>query len=1235
MSDFTNIAVIIERYKNAVSDLGMSKVAKIKEDKQSFQKHKRDAGEALSQTIEFALKNHLYSIGEKTLAQLKNCDIKQLIKCYIDPNGTTYPPYKKTLKGINPDNVDFLFILNNKAELTNLAKHQGDEPDFEIQLKYLEEIRKFIKTYLFEKPELAGLESMERVDLSGWDLFYTSCDRFFKSERNYILITGKASQVNDELMQKLAYPEWDLILDMDYDSRDNGFYSKVYSYKEKTPHIFKPSDTIDQSKFSRYAKVPYYFFIKSYAGSGEALITDYLDWIRKYGVRIETFIKNFASAFFNQKTVIVLMNINSIELRYIKYLCEKLSQYFSEQISFVFANNNADFLEDVAKEYKGILINISMAEIAAGFTNYSSNYGIQEDGNKSYLLPYLENSGFDDVTGVLSEEFFEQLQEDFEVLYKGVENNQRSLGLKDIDDRRQYLCGETMISWYGLKNHYDVERKNFFKKYVRPVEKLLVSAGRGKIFLFHEAGFGGTTIARRIAWELHEDHPTLILKKYRDEKIKESIVRLHQITKKTILVVLEIPQTITFDDVDTLFNSIPQARPVVFLIVKRGSPSSAISTLTVPDWGNDIADLILPYVSYLDEYTDSSIRSTKKKQLNELVDLVDPFYKTPFYVGLVTFEEKFIALKEYIKKFVDEVIEKPEQKKILIYLAIADYYLGVALPAVIFKSVLRMNDKANIFNLERYFGRNSPIINSLLRGYVEGNQKYWKMRHYFFSKSFLRQILSGNSVNPELWKTGLTDQCVNFIFDTNDGSEMNMFSQDFLQKLFIGSRKDRAGEAFTEIINDLPTRTDKERVFVALIENYPDNPHFFSHLARFYAYHEKNWEKAFEYATEAIRLSEMLNMQDSLLHHIKGMCYRARVYDIIEAHIRASKAKLEINEIEYRFVLDELIPSAAKEFQISRELAKKQNRIDEHGFIAHVQMLIRAIDYGIALSGKSASDFFKENKEPFMGWIDLAESLLEEVKRTNMNDDESGKIEKCQSELMPFYASYDTLIQNLRNQLATSQNPSRTRRHIVRAYIRRPKDYRKDIHTINNILTLMEENIENEPNNERNYYLWFQAARYSQITLNEAISKMARWKVVGNAKDSVYYLYILKVLRALDGYSDAAIEANALINECKINSRYNITTFEWLGRGVDLNRVVSRTDMTDGNKEEKLERVKGYFTEYLHNGSGKLKISDNLEVFFSPTQAKLTSNELNREVDFFLGFSYDGLRADSFSVRLI
>ena len=35
-----------------------------------------------------------------------------------------------------------------------------------------------------------------------------------------------------------------------------------------------------------------------------------------------------------------------------------------------------------------------------------------------------------------------------------------------------------------------------------------------------------------------------------------------------------------------------------------------------------------------------------------------------------------------------------------------------------------------------------------------------------------------------------------------------------------------------------------------------------------------------------------------------------------------------------------------------------------------------------------------------------------------------------------------------------------------------------------------------------------------------------------------------------------------------------------------------------------------------------------------PTQAKLTSGDLNKKVEFYLGFSYDGLRADSYRVRL-
>lgn len=195
------------------------------------------------------------------------------------------------------------------------------------------------------------------------------------------------------------------------------------------------------------------------------------------------------------------------------------------------------------------------------------------------------------------------------------------------------------ISWFGLKNRFDVERQNFNKKYLKPVEKV-IEMGRGKIYLVHEAGFGGTTVARRIAWEIHNDYPTLILKKYRDVKIKESLIMLHEKTRKTIFVIMEAPQTITLDEVDSLFKLIPQTRPIVFLVVKRGKSSS--NELSVSDWGNDTVDLVKTYKPYLSEYNDTTVKTKKEIELNDILLSSDSYKKTPFYIGLLTFEERFL-----------------------------------------------------------------------------------------------------------------------------------------------------------------------------------------------------------------------------------------------------------------------------------------------------------------------------------------------------------------------------------------------------------------------------------------------------------------------------------------------------------------------------------------------------------------------------------------------------------------
>jgi hypothetical protein len=1218
------LADCINRYNESVYELYLAEKFLAKANQQDYIRSCRNAAEAISQATEWFLKYYLQkhlSGQERNYLPIKP-NIKELISKFINDDGTSGDYFYETLEDIDEPTVDFKYLLSKKGPLTNYSKHNGENPNFEVIEQYISKTKTFIKEYVDNKTQLSEKADFDKNNAATWDSLYSSCDRFNSDERTLILIIGPNQNIDKHHLSSLSFPKWSLIIDFDYDSEKEGFYKAAYSDKIPPPHRYKISDSIDTNAFSIYSQTHYHWFADNFSGSGESKTVDFTDWNRKYGKKSDLFIKSFSEVFSNQKTI-VLSVYNS--RRHIDTLCRLIDQHFGSNTTFVFANDLKNELIQVAEDWKGIKINISLTEVSEGLNDYSSNFGALRKDSGKYIIPHNELSE-SPTSGELTPAEFAQLEEHFEVIHKGLPVEQEG-----EFERRQFLTGAKKISWYGLKRGIDAQKRNFQKSYIRPLERVFENS-RGKITLVHDAGFGGTTIARRIAWYFHDDYPTLLLKNYKDTKVRELLVNLHQKTRKTIFLILEVPQTITLDEVDNLYKSIPQARPVVFLIVKRGKPKNE-SDLAVVDWGNDVSELINIYKPYLENYENEEIRSKKIKEFDEIIYSDDPIKKTPFYIGLLTFEEDFFAIKEYIKKFYVEISNKEEQKRALLYLSICHDYIGQGLPSFFFKKLFKVQSSA-IFRLENFFLDETGIIDSLLSSSLEGTHKFWRIKHSFFAKELKHQLLSGTSENPEIWKQALPDLCCNFIWDSISDGNVTEYIQETLQKLFIGNRKDRAGTSFTQIILDIETLDGKERVFKSLKDAYPDNPHFCSHLARFYAYHNKNRELALKYADEAIRLSLAEGKEDPLLYHIKGMCLRANIYDIIDRHIHLKRNGKDVLIEEYDEVINTLIPECASQFAYSRNKTKENSRSDEYGFIANIQLLIKAIDYGIIMSDKSKILFFKLNPEPFTEWLDKAESLLEEVTRINLDDDESGKIEDCINDILEFYENYDQILQNLRNQLDKSKNPSRTRRQIVRTYIRKKENYHTDANTISNILSLMEANIENEPDNERNFYLWFQAARYSRISLDDAIGKIAKWKANSNAIDAIYYFYILKVIRALQGYSESTQDAWNLIRECKQKGRLNITVYEWLGKGDGLNKLVNKKDITSDNKTEKLQLIEGYFTEYLHDGNGKITIVDKLEVFFSPTQARLTSNDINQVVQFYLGFSYDGLRADSQSVRI-
>jgi hypothetical protein len=1214
------ISKIISRFNEGISDLASAERASRMLDERNCEKHLRDAGEALSQATEWALW-HCIKVNYLALDQ-KPATIKGLIDYYIGKNQL------RTKKRFDSDEeVNFEKLVQKKGQLTNIAKHQGGKPDFETQKWYAKETSKFIKMYIDPEAHLSTIEKEMEITNDTWGTFYDACDKFKEDGRNLILVIGDGLRSFDEgYLKQLALPKWNLIIDYDFHSESEGFFHKVYANDSTKPHKITVAEIVSNEDISQFSRTHYHFFANNFAGLGLKQETDFKQWDRRYGKNAEGFLKSFGEVFSNQKNIVLILHKSR---RDINFVCENIQRYFDGDNLFVLADDFENTLSTIQDDFDAFKIDISMADIMDGLQKHSSNFIPDRLELNSYLIPYIKDTETA-TSGELSLNEYARLEEYFEVVHTKLPDNYDQQPM-------DFMSGKERISWGGLKLNFDVEPKDFDREYVKKVSEAFANT-RGKLVLLHEPGYGGSTIARRIAWHFHTEYPTLILKKYSESKVKDLIVNLHEKTRKTIFVIMEIPQSISQDEANVLFSSIP--RPVVFLMVKRGritKETKKDTSMCVTDWGNDIQALTSKYIPFLkNRYKEGSPPyKAKIEDMEGLRMSNDPEMKTPFYVGLITFERDFRGIKSYISNFVTEITQNDTHKRLIAYLALCDSYLGMGLPANILRSIVKA-DSEGVFDLEKYFEGSSFITSNLL--YCDNQNprnRYWKIRHSFFSRELLAQLLGSGSDDPDYWKCNLADTCESFIQDTVSEAESSDYLHEILQKLFIGTNTDRSGDKFTTLITDIRTPEGKEQIFKRLADLYPENPHYCSHLARLYAYDPKlkNTERAIELADRAITISERIGRKDHLLYHIKGMCLRANVYEKIATQISNINRDIPVDQDEYDNIIHNLIPRTGMQFEISRKIASDLNKSDEYGFVAHIQLLVRAIDFGAKVSDRTTPDFIAKDINPFSEWLDLAETLLSEVKRISSGDDRD-KIEDCENDILAFYGQYSQIIQNLTNILNKSQRPTIIRRQLVRAYSRKNKEYFNDVKTIRNMMSYMEDNIIAEPENEKNYYLWFQAARHSSMPLAEVINKMSQWRTVSTTIDASFYLYILKTLRALDGYSEAMYEAKELIGETKAKGKSNIKPTEWLGKGKGLNQLVHYRDVTEANRDSKLQLVEGIFTGYRHSGNGVITIANGIEVFFNPTQAKLTSSDLNARVSFYLGFSYDGPKADSTSVRL-
>ncbi|MDQ3769597.1 MAG: hypothetical protein M3370_09010, partial [Actinomycetota bacterium] len=788
-----------------------------------------------------------------------------------------------------------------------------------------------------------------------------------------------------------------------------------------------------------------------------------------------------------------------------------------------------------------------------------------------------------------------------------------------------FYRGET-ISWLELDVGADVPRE-ITARLGETVERDLLAREIRRVSLMHYPGAGGTTIARRVAWDLHGRFPVLMVEQVQDAlALVERVRRIQSLTGNATLVVFES----TLDAViDLAYSEIrADSLPCVFLIVER--------RVDEPDDAGERSFYLGPLppserIAFVAAFGDQV--PDRRPNLTRLADSTDRVI-VPFLFGLTTYEQEYRGLASYVERSLAVISES--EREALKLIALAHHYAGLPLPAALLAGALEVPDGKEV-ELRARVGL------ELMTLLIEAGPYSWRTMHDLIARESLAQLLAprnqGAGRGADDWKVALSTLAAELIRQAawEYGSLIPAEVRSILDQLFI-VRNNKAvftGERqlFSELLTDVPAMTGRIEVMRTLAQSFPEEPHFWAHLGRVLSV-----AKDHAAALEAIDRALNIDPEDDVLHHMKGMILRYKLRSVID-----NQERLDERELRERVLQD--VREALEQFERSIEL----NDESEYGHVALVQLCTQAIEFGRRQSNAETYSAFLAAPESayYRELLALAEENLQRVREIRGGDRPSRHAAVAEAEIRAFYDDYGSLLQGWRNLLDRhdlAKGP--IRRQLVRAYERRAGSWRA-AHADDRAraLELLEHNLRDDPADTRSLLEWLRLGRYRNVSLDRAselLQYSAQQRPVA-PRDVLFYDYVVAALLALGGRDTAAIEYRRKVERSRErvanfpNRRY---VYEWYRAGNGLAQLVHHTDLHDWNRnadEEDppvLTRLEGRVQQIRRPQSGQIDFGPGVRAFFSPGRSgMLADRHMNARVSFLLGLSYDGPQA--WSVRLL
>lgn len=526
------------------------------------------------------------------------------------------------------------------------------------------------------------------------------------------------------------------------------------------------------------------------------------------------------------------------------------------------------------------------------------------------------------------------------------------------------------INWQELENNCDANRDLYIKVKSRIIEIIKNNRNNVRVFtLKHRPGSGGSTMARRLAYDIYKEDeadilscvPIQIRSSNNIKNTSDYLAKLSEDIGNVCVLAIVESKNVGRRDFDNLVQRLARAKKrVVFFYLEPLSTRFSESKLSDVAFLDDVlkgdeSRFVAKYKAK--GLTETAIEDAREERRNHSLEVID-------FPLLLKEDMSSESLSNYVAEWVENLPENI--KEFVGYVGFVAHYSQMGLNQNLVRATW-YDSISNHYTLKGYDDSVMSAIYKLLIEEYSGDEPLgiWRPRYNKFAVHLIKAAWGAN------WRIRLPEIAKNFVVYCSQSGQLGNDDQDMLHSLFI-IRRDvdfRAEDVgrknkFSLLINDLEDSERAASIFKCLVEAYPGDAVFHGHYARFLYEKASNPsnivlpnDKLFIDAQEQLDISFEICPKDADLWHMQGMLIRRQLSALKKEFSGKEDKSIDYIEDTHSAMTD-WVKEALEAFDKSIEFDPSS----PYGYAASCQLLREAIEFGKILLQKD--DFSFCEKEP-------------------------------------------------------------------------------------------------------------------------------------------------------------------------------------------------------------------------------------------------------------------------------